>query len=69
MKEHGITVNEAYAVLTTEHDEAIKKARKGYRFVSWETGERYTPTKEEAQNSKNVRFLKNPIIYEDESDD
>jgi hypothetical protein len=60
MKAHGITVNEAYTVLRTEPEEAIKKARRGHRFVSWEPGERYIPTYGEVRNSRQTQIFGNP---------
>lgn len=33
---HGITTNECYAVLRTPLEDALRRARKHFRFVSWD---------------------------------
>jgi len=35
-KKHGITINEGYVILTTAYFEAIKKAKRRKKFMSYE---------------------------------
>lgn len=56
-KAHNITFNEVYSVLRTEHAEAIRKARLGHRFVSWEGQEGFQPTKSEIANSRQTQVF------------
>lgn len=55
IKRHGLTVNEYYAIMALPLDEAVKKARKGHRFVSWEShykSQDFKPTQEELRGSR-----------------
>lgn len=41
MQKHGMTPNEYYSVMATDLKKALRKARAGKKFISWETGARY----------------------------
>lgn len=52
IKRNGITVNEYYAVMRMDLKKALKRAKAGRRFISWEPGVKHKPTKDEVDNSK-----------------